>query len=246
MATMHRHLLRRALVGITATACVVVGSPAVAGAHPGAASVVPVDQSAYGHTYGEWSARWWQWSYSLPTTHHPLFDTASCRAGQSGKVWFLGGTFTLVQQGNTVVGEAERSCNVPAGKALFFPILNSEWDNVCPPVDPPLSVPELRQAAAASLAEAQGLAATIDGASVPHLVDFRATSPVFSVTIPNKNVWKSFGPPCDTIKAGTYRPIVADGWYLLVKPLSHGRHTIHFEGAIPGFRLDITYHLNVG
>ena len=117
---------------------------------------MPLNSSAFGHSYGEWSARWWQWSYSLPTTHHPLFDTAGCEAGQTGKVWFLGGTFTLIQQGNEVVGVAERTCDVPAGKALFFPLLNAEWDNVCPPLDPPLSVPALRQAAAAALAARAG------------------------------------------------------------------------------------------
>ena len=240
-------LLRRATVAVAIVALGLAGSPALAAAEPGASSpVVPIDQSAFGHTYGEWSARWWQWSYSLPTSHHPLFDTASCRAGQSGKVWFLGGTFTLIQQGNTVVGKAERTCDVPVGTALFFPILNSEWDNVCPPIDPPESVPQLRKDAAASLAQAQGLRARIDGNAVDDLLDFRTQSPRFAVTIPSNSVWKSFGGPCAHVKAGTYAPVVADGWYLLVRPLGRGQHTIHFEGGIPGFQLDITYHLDVG
>jgi hypothetical protein len=238
------HFVRRAAVAMAAAALIVTGSPMTAGAH-GSSAVVPVDQSAFGHSYGEWSARWWQWSYSLPTSHHPLFDTASCRAGQSGKVWFLGGTFTLIQQGNTVVGQAERTCDVPDGKALFFPILNAEWDNVCPPLDPPESVRQLRRDAAASLADAQGLLARIDGTKVVNLLEFRAQSPRFAVTIPSNSVWKSFGGPCADIKAGTYAPVVADGWYLLVRPLGPGHHTIHFEGGIPGFRLDITYHLDI-
>ncbi len=104
----------------------------------------------------------------------------------------------------------------------------------------------MRQAAADSLTGATGLTATIDGHEVADLVDFRVQSPRFAVTIPADNVWKSFGPPCDTIKAGRYAPIVADGWYLLVRPLAHGAHTIHFTGGVPGFRLDITYHLHVG
>jgi hypothetical protein len=238
---------RRAAVAVASAALALIASPGAAGAHGTPRSpVVPVHGSAFGHTYSQWSAQWWQWSYSLPTTHHPLFDTAGCEAGQSGKVWFLGGTFTLFQQGNEVVGQAERTCDVPAGKALFFPIINAEWDNVCPPIDPPLTVPQLRQAAADALAGATGLTATIDGHEVADLVDFRVQSPRFAVTIPAKNVWKSFGPPCDTIKAGRYAPIVADGWYLLVRPLPHGAHTIHFAGGVPGFRLDITYHLHVG
>src|SRR5690242_15482225 len=55
--------------------------------------VIPVNASPYGATYGEWSARWWQWAFSLPVDHHPLFDTADCSAGQSGPVWFLGASF---------------------------------------------------------------------------------------------------------------------------------------------------------
>jgi hypothetical protein len=238
---------RRAVVAVATAALVLTAPPGIPGAHAARSSpVIPLNSSAFGHSYGEWSARWWQWSYSLPTTRHPLFDTARCDAGQSGKVWFLGGTFTLIQQGNEVVGVAERTCHVPAGKALFFPLLNAEWDNVCPPLDPPLSVPQLRQAAAAALAGATGLTATIDGHEVADVDDFRVRSPRFAVTIPAANVWRSFGPPCDTIAAGRYAPIVADGWYLLVRPLSHGKHTLHFTGGIPGFRLDITYHLNIG
>ena len=38
---------------------------------------------------------------------------------------------------------------------------------------------------------------------------------------------------------------VADGYYLMLKPLSPGVHTLHFVGTIPGFSLDITYHLRI-
>ena len=73
--------------------------------------VRPPYAKAYGLTYGEWSAAWWQWALSLPVGAHPLFDTADCSAGQSGKVFFLGGTFvTTTDPSGTVVGEAERDC----------------------------------------------------------------------------------------------------------------------------------------
>jgi len=59
----------------------------------------------------------------MPIDHHPLYDTADCSAGQSGPVWFLGGTFTTIEQSpGVVVGIANRTCTVPADKALFFPI----------------------------------------------------------------------------------------------------------------------------
>ena len=50
--------------------------------------VYPPGSRPFGLSYGEWSARWWQWAYSMPVTGHPLFDEtgADCAAGQSGPV----------------------------------------------------------------------------------------------------------------------------------------------------------------
>src|SRR5438309_457024 len=92
------------------------------GAHnPG---ILPPQSHAFGKTYAEWSAAFWQWEYSLPVDHHPLFDTADCKVGQSGKAFFLGGTFTVTQVGITVTGIVNRTCTIAAGKAIFFPIVN--------------------------------------------------------------------------------------------------------------------------
>ena len=53
------------------------------------------------------------------------------------------------------------------------------------------------------------------------------------------------------IDAGDYAPAVADGFYLLLAPLSPGRHTItfggtgNFGGPDAPFSQDITYQLRV-
>jgi hypothetical protein len=115
---------------------------------PGASNpgVLPPQSHPFGATYGEWAARWWQWAYKQPVDTNPLFQTGQVdlSQGQSGKVWFLGGVF------NTS-GTADRTGTVPAGKALFFPILNFEADNLAPPIKPPLDVAGLRALAAASV-----------------------------------------------------------------------------------------------
>src|SRR5438874_7424155 len=67
------------------------------------------------------AAAWWEWVFSLPVTASPQFDTADCSAGQSGPVWFLGGTFF----GGTIT----RTCTIPAGKTLVFPVANAWADN---------------------------------------------------------------------------------------------------------------------
>jgi hypothetical protein len=44
----------------------------------------------------------------------------------------------------------------------------------------------------------------------------------------------------------TVYPAASDGYWLMVEPLSPGKHTINFGGTTQsGFQLDITYELTV-
>jgi hypothetical protein len=73
-------------------------------------------------TYGDWSAKWWQWLYSIPLESNPQLSgippnpDVDCSQGQSGPVWFLAADFG---------GTAVRSCTVPTGISLFFPVVNT-------------------------------------------------------------------------------------------------------------------------
>ena len=110
---------------LTTVAAVVGGlitaGAAIAPAQAAAVKIIGVNENAYGNTYGEWSAEWWQWVLSIPQANSPVADTtgADCAQQQSGPVFFLAGT----GGGDPVT----RNCTVPAGKALYFPILNSLW-----------------------------------------------------------------------------------------------------------------------
>src|SRR5712691_7423620 len=87
--------------------------------------VFPSDESVFGMTYGDWSAAWWQYVLSIPTATNPVFDTTgtNCAIGQSsGPVFFLAGAATT--------DLVTRTCTVPAGKALLFPIVNVECSTV--------------------------------------------------------------------------------------------------------------------
>jgi hypothetical protein len=201
--------------------------------------VAPVHSHTHGKTYGEWAAAWWQYVYSIPVSDNPLFDETGANAGvgQSGSVFFLVGVIN-------VSGTANRTITVPPGKALFFPVLNFENDNLCPPNDPPLSVEELRAGAKALMDAATDLSCQVDGVPIRDLTSYRVQGPVFSVTFPDDNIFQFFG--CD-VPTGTYSPFVNDGFYLMLEPLPAGPHTIHFHGSIPdaSFTLDITYHITV-
>jgi hypothetical protein len=155
-----------------------------------------------------------------------------------GNVWFLAGTF---------VGAVTRTCTVPHGKALFFPIVNAAFGAAvgdCEPTAPgvPCVVSVLRAAAEASM-DSVTLEASIDGVPLTNLNDHRVQSPVFSVTVPEDNLVG--------ISSGTYTPMVSDGYWLMLAPLSAGTHTIHFKGVVTGgvfdgFVSEVTYNLAVG
>src|SRR5690349_16171961 len=89
-------LVLAGLVAVASFATAVPPAAAAKGVHD-AVGVVPPQAHPNGHTYGEWSEKWWQWAYSLPAAGHPLFDETGvdCGAGQSGTVWFLGGVFNV-------------------------------------------------------------------------------------------------------------------------------------------------------
>lgn len=191
--------------------------------------VYPLGARPYGRSWGEWSAAWWQWALGLPTSSHPLLDTASCAAGQSGPVWFLGGAFT---------GTATtRSCTVPAGTALFFPLLNSECSTVEPPPFYGADEAELRACAAGWVDIGSDVFCVVDGAAIENAVDYRVVSPLFAFDAPDDNIFGIPGP----ISGSS----VSDGYWVFLTPLSAGHHVIHFGGMFPGFPLDITYELTV-
>ena len=187
------------------------------------------------------TAQWWQLIVSIPTTVNPLVDSTGvdCMVGQRGRVWFLAGTFSG--------GTATRTCSIPEGQALFFPVINNVQINspgVCGQVGS-VSVKALRAAAAPFIDAATNLSVQVDGNAIKDLVRLR--SQVFAATFPVDNI---FNAPCGgpgTVPAGVYSPSVDDGVYALVMPLSVGSHTLHIHAEVPSqsFLVDVTYDLTI-
>ena len=193
------------------------------------------------------SAEWWQWALSIPTSENPLLDTTgeACMVGQRGTTWFLGGVFG--------VGETTRTCSVPEGTVLFFPIANSVFfdsPNVCQgPESYPITV--MRAAVAAFVDGVTNIVVEVDGKAIGNIQRV-GRSLVYPIALPEENV---FDAPCapDNVPAGIYSPTVDDGLYVRLNPLAVGNHTLHFHTENPGnpntpdddFFQDITYHLTV-
>jgi hypothetical protein len=241
-STQIKHLLTKGLApSLLVTVILALGSASTASAGKGNAGnprVLPPQSHPHGKTYGEWAAAWWQWALSIPEAQNPVADSTGefAGVGQSGPVWFLAGTF-----GNS----AERTVTIPAGKTIFFPVVNwvfgaGAFD--CDPTVPgvPCDVPTLREKAAAATTGAEVVEAWIDGAQVNNIRAYRAVSPEpFSITFPEGAI---FGIP-----AGTHYPHVADGYWLMLAPFSKGQHTIqvHVENSAAGVDQDLIIHLEI-
>jgi hypothetical protein len=215
-----------------------------------------VETRPYGLTYGEWSAKWWQWTMAFPVTADPASNTAPPESNQSGKVWFLATAHGSVTVGGSAT--LTRNITVPKGKALFFPALAVIDDNTgCPSYNNPLLTADQLAAQAADIFTAVSeTTCTIDGVAVAGLDDpqhtfYRVQSPAFTYTVASHDnlLAAVFDGPC--IPDGiTVTPAVSDGVFIMVAPLSVGQHTIRFVGVVgpvasPFFFKDITYNITV-
>jgi hypothetical protein len=211
--------MRAVATGIVLGGAIFAAAPAsLAANEPG--SVVPLREYIGDRTPAMWSARWWMWAAS--PQHGSLavrdLEGTQCGAGQEGEVFFLAGTFAD--------RPVQRTCRVPAGKFLFFPIVAYI---VMPNGAPNCS--SHASTAAAMTDEPSALFAELDGVAIPKLEARRvATGDCFNVNAMSR------GPPLES---------ASNGYWLMLRPLKPGKHVLHFGGTLPSLRQDITYTLVV-
>jgi hypothetical protein len=195
---------------------------------------------------GELAAGWWKWALKKPPQVSPLLGdyswkqqprgAAKCAGGSPLGVWNLAGEFALEEDAGGFVGEATRTCKVPAGKPIFFPVFNV----LCSPATGDTGdLQECATNATEQFLAGSSYFATVDGEDVP--IE-RAKSGLFTITLPKDNLLEA--------EPGAY-PAATDGlWVYLPEGLTKGEHVIRFGGTfpVPGngtFTLDITYNIIV-
>jgi hypothetical protein len=221
------------LTGLAVLALGALGG-AVATAADSGSPVVPRQEQSY----GQLGASWWRWALSIPTGQNPQFDAtgANCGVAQNGGVWFLAGT---------PGGAVTRSCTIPAGKKIFFPIVDINNDYPCPdPTFQPAPGQSLHDflavGATTVIDQAQDLNASLDGADIPIGPGDRGTSNMYSFA-GDPSLTATFD-PCIT---GSQQKAVSDGYWLLLAPLSPGTHTLTFGATVGSFGTETTYDLTV-
>ena len=131
------------------------------------------------------TAQWWQWAFSIPTSVNPQLDDTGqdCMVGQRGSIWFLAGVFGS--------GSAKRTCSVPEGAMLFFPVINSAFVNTpeCGQGGQSFSVKEERIAVKPFIDAVQNLSVTVDGVDVKKTLLRRVQSAPFATAVPADNIF---------------------------------------------------------
>lgn len=187
--------------------------------------IVGLDESIGGKSQAMLSVRWWQWAASFQYDESPVSDRTGdrCGAKQEGDVWFLAGTYGSAP--------ARRTCRVPGGKYLFFPLINYVvMPSQCRSC---LTCESSMEAAKEMTDEAMGLFAELDGKSLAGLNERRVASQAcfnLAELVPN-------GPKME--------PSASNGYWLLLAPLPKGRHTLRFGGSLPSLRQELIYNLVV-
>lgn len=223
----------------------------------GTSALASGNSSAFNRVVSKLSAEWWQWAYSIPADVHPLNTNGlidgqvdpdalaetrrSCGIGQRGNVWFLGGAFGSTNDGvpDTPPFDIRRECVVPEGTKLFVPLINAACteaqDGFTSEVDLANCVRELADLIV-------NLNATIDGRRIRIREGRnRAQTGLFPINFPPGAI---FGVTTDEFRPSV---AVADGFYVLTKPLREGTHTIEVSGSVPefNFTLDVVYEVIV-
>jgi hypothetical protein len=204
-------------------------------------NIFPPGSKPYGVPYDKHIENYWKWALSIPSVDNPINDATGekCATGQSNSnssVFYL--TFNNG-------GVSERTCEVPAGKGLFIPVMQvelSEKDT------PGATIEDLKQTAKTDQDSVNSLYLKIGDKeyNFDDLRPYRTDTNAFDVDYADNGI---FG-----IVEGGPTKAVADGYYIMTDPLPKGNHTVHYKSSLscldpgcaePNFAQDIKYNIIV-
>jgi hypothetical protein len=202
----------------------------------------------YGNSYAGWSAAWMQYamSFAPPGCENPFLDEtgANCELYQDTEspVFYLSGNLGGVS--------LRDECVVPAGRALFFPLINVFGDNAGVPADMVVSDEVLKGFVEDTYATIvpDSLHLSVDGQSIGHLERGGVPSAPYTIELAaGANAYT-----CAMVDGveGDFSGYIG-GYWAMLPPLAKGTHEIAFGGSTTdspqgkALVLDVTYALSV-
>jgi hypothetical protein len=200
-------------------------------------NIFPPGGKPYGLTYADHIKNFWKWALQIPVNENPVNDPTGvkCATGQentNSSVFYL-----AFNNGGT----SQRTCKVPAGKALFIPVMQVESSDK---ELPKASVADLSNSAKNDQDHVNSLYLKIGDKeyNFKDLDKYRTHTDAFEVVFPDNGI---FG----VLKGGVSKA-VADGRYIITEPLAKGTYPIHFKSSLidpsnpdTNFAQDITYKI---
>jgi hypothetical protein len=165
--------------------------------------------------YVRLAVQFWNWALEAPTPVSP-FLRPTCDETQKGRTWFLAGS-----TGDPT--PISRTCTVPVGTKLFFPIWNNFYGAF---IDDPDRSPKFVLAQPAC--RTTDLSLVVDNRTVQDRKLQYVSSPqsgLFDIQLPADNIFGLAEPH------RTLSPSAQSGYYFLLPPLSRGVHTVHWTAS---------------
>jgi hypothetical protein len=193
-------------------------------------AIFPIVSKPYGYTYGEWSARWWQWLLSIPKSKNPAFDSTGANANIDQN---YRNVFFLCQTYESAPTVPNRTVTVPSGKSIFMPIIN--WVSILH-IDGETDQ-ELIDNAIKKMDVLANLKIAINGFIIKKGLEvYRAQSPIFEIMLPEDNI---VGSPSGPARA------VSDGYWLFLEPLDSNTSITSFGSCSSGAtKIGVSYNLS--
>jgi hypothetical protein len=212
--------------------------------------VAPGDPRLKGRTYELLAAAWWKWALEMPMTNaaeaiHTWKDTArfDIKNSQSSNLWFIGSPFLESSNSPPTVRHVE----IPYGIELFITILSTESSDIEAPPFYGATASDQALIARYWTDHAVDPYFELDGVRLSNLEAFRVQNPQIEINVPA---------PWILGEAGGKGTSTGDGYFVLIAPLSPGKHTLRTGGKfkfsrpqdpvdLPPETIDVTYHIKV-
>jgi hypothetical protein len=210
------------------------------------------EESPFGISNGEWVAKFWNWDYSLP-----LDPQTNVIAGLKENGCLIHKDNSMVMLADTAFGGVwNQNCTISRNEGILIPI----WTGECNAGEKDcLGQPfeELSKAARGfDLGKVKGLV-KVDNIPVANLdaIDYK-TNIMNNVTEVHTKQYNATVPDDSHVqneKYGTF-PGAAHGWFVFLKPLEPGNHTVYYQNSVEPTTLSgagnsntaqFTYHFKV-
>ena len=188
-----------------------------------------------GMSYPDLMTKYWDWWINVDSTP-PDKPLPLCQMKDIGDVVLLADPLQTGAHGEADKKEpVEFRCTLDAPKALFLPLVMSEYDATVPECGPPCTDAIMKTKAHQDNGDPTTVAASIklviDNKTIPpkDLVKLRTAAEPWNISIVNKNNQYEIPLENESITTRAY----TEGYYVFLKPLTPGSHVIYYEGASP-------------